>query len=191
MYMVWPITRLPSAPEVVLPAEYSLHTCQEADLNTVRALLDADEPVPDTAWEAFRDCILPDGAFLIVLRDSGQPVVTASAAHNPRATRYYFPFGGEVGYVTVDPAHRRRGLGRAVVARVVARLISGGYRHIFVGVQGWRLPAVRCYFSLGFVPLLHDESLLPRWQGVCEQIGWASREAEWPKSLVGEAGGRA
>jgi mycothiol synthase len=188
MYMVWPIARLPSAPEIVLPSEYSLRACREADLNAVRALLDADEPVPDAAWDAFRDRILPDGAFLILLRDNGQPVATASAAHNPRATRHYFPFGGEVGYVTVDPAHRRRGLGRAVVARVVARLIAGGYRHIFVGVQGWRLPAVKCYLNLGFVPLLHNESLLPRWRRVCEQIGTVAREAEWPQSLAALAG---
>jgi mycothiol synthase len=183
MYMVWPIDRFPAAPELALPEGYVLRACREADLDAIRTLLNADEPVPEAAWEDFRDRIIPGGAFLITQGGSGQPVATASAVHNPRATRYYFPFGGEVGYVTVDPAHRRRGLGRAIVARVVARLIEGGYRHIFVGVQGWRLAAVKCYLSLGFVPLLHHEALLPRWRRVCEQVGWTARESEWPQSL--------
>ena len=187
MYMVWPIDRLPTAPEITIPGEYILRTCSESDLAAVRTLINADGPVPDAAWDEFRDRIVPDGAFLITQRGSGQPVATATALHNPRATRYYFAFGGQVGYVTVDPAHRGHGLGRAVVAAVVARLIRAGYRHIFVGVQGWRLPAVKCYLGLGFVPLLHDEKLLPRWRRVCEQVGWPARENEWPRSLAAVA----
>jgi mycothiol synthase len=190
MYMVWPIDRLPSVPRAVIPEEYALHPCLESDLKAVRTLINADGVLPDAAWEAFRDRIVPGGAFLVTHQESGQPVATASAAHNPRATRYYFPFGGEIGYVVVDPLHRGKGLGRAVVARVVDRLIAGGYRHIFLGVQGWRLPAVRCYLKLGFVPLRHQEELLPRWRRVCEQVGWPVSEDEWPRNLSAVAGSR-
>jgi mycothiol synthase len=73
-----------------------------------------------------------------------------------------------------------------VVALAVARLIEAGYSHIFVGVQGWRLPAVKCYLRLGFVPLLHADGLLPRWRRICSQIGWTVREAEWPQDLSSE-----
>jgi mycothiol synthase len=183
MYMVWPIDRLPAAPHTTIPGDYTLRTCLASDLDAVRTFLNADGPISEAAWESFRDRIVPGGAFLVTPREGGQPVATASAVHNPRATRYYFPFGGEVGYVLVDPPHRGRGLGRAVVARVVDRLIAAGYRHIFVGVQGWRLPAVKCYLGLGFVPLVHQEELLPRWRRVCEQVGWPVQEAEWPRSL--------
>ena len=124
---------------------------------------------------------------MLVEAGGGRPIATASASHNPRATRYYFPFGGEVGYVTVDPLHRGKGLGRAVVALAVARLIEAGYRHIFLGVQGWRLPAVKCYLRLGFVPLLHTDELLLRWRRICAQIEWPIREAEWPRSLASVA----
>jgi mycothiol synthase len=184
MYLVWPIHQLPVAPPAVLPGGYVVRQCLEHDLSALRAVIDSDEPVNDAAWESFRDRILPGGAFLIVEAGSGQPVATASASHNPRATRFYFPFGGEVGYVTVDPRHRGKGLGRAAVGLAVTRLIEAGYRHIFVGVQGWRLPAVKCYLRLGFVPLLHTAELLPRWRRICEQIGWAVPEAEWPRSLA-------
>jgi mycothiol synthase len=187
MYMVWPISRLPIAPAAAVADGYAVRQCPERDLSALRAVIDADEPISDPAWDGFRDRIIPGGAFLVVEAGSGRPVATASASHNPRATRYYFPFGGEVGYVAVAPLHRGKGLGRAVVAQAVARLIEAGYCHIFVGVQGWRLPAVKCYLRLGFVPLLHTEELLPRWRSVCEQIGWVGREADWPRSLASVA----
>jgi mycothiol synthase len=190
MYMVWSIDRLPALPARVVPEGYVLRTCTGSDLNAVRTLIDTDGPIGDKEWEHFVDRILPSGAFLSIQAESGSPVGTASAMHNPRATRYYFPFGGQVGYVAVDAAHRGKGLGRALVAQVVARLMEAGYRHIFVGVQGWRLPAVKCYLSLGFVPLVHDAALLPRWRRICEQIGWAVREEDWPRSLTYAAASR-
>jgi len=188
MYMVWPINRLPSPPSLAVPSGYVAQRCLESDLGPVRTLIDSDGPISERAWESFLDRIVPEGAFLATHAQSGQPVATASAVHNPRATRYYFPFGGEVGYVTVDPLHRRKGLGRLVVARVVARLIEAGYRHIFVGVQGWRLPAIKCYLSLGFLPFLHHADLLPRWRRICEQLDWPVREMEWPQSLAAVVG---
>jgi mycothiol synthase len=191
MYMVWPTHRRSVPPVAAIPSGYVLSPCPEQDLSAVRTLIDADGPISDSAWESFRDRIVPGGVFLIAERDSGQPVATASAVHNPRASRYYFPFGGEVGYVTVDPAHREKGLGRAVVTLVVNRLLTGGYRHIFVGVQGWRLPAVSCYLTLGFVPLLHGDELLLRWRRICEQIEWPVCETEWPTCLAVVTGGRA
>ena len=187
MYMVWPIARQPVAPAAVIPSGYAVGRCLDLDLSAVRAVIDSDEPVSDQTWDAFRDRIIPGGAFLVVEEGGGTPVATASASHNPRATRYYFPFGGEVGYVTVDPLHQGKGLGRAVVALAVSRLIEAGYRHIFVGVQGWRLAAVKCYLRLGFVPLLHTDELLPRWRRICEQIEWPNQEAEWAQSLVSVA----
>jgi mycothiol synthase len=184
MYMVWPISRQPVTPAAVMPDGYAATPCLDRDLSVLRSVIDSDEPVGDQAWETFRDRIVPAGAFLVVEARGGRPVATASALHNPRATRYYFPFGGEIGYVTVDPMHRGKGLGRAVVALAVARLIEAGYRHIFLGVQGWRLPAVKCYLRLGFVPLLHADELLPRWRRICEQIEWPILEADWPRSLT-------
>ncbi len=191
MYMIWPIHRLSHPPVAVVESGYVGRACHDQDLPALRTLIDADGPISDHAWEDFRDRIIPGGAFLVTHTASGQPVATASAVHNPRATRYYFPFGGEVGYVTVDAAHRRRGIGRAVVALVVARLLAGHYRQIFVGVQGWRLPAIKCYLSLGFVPLLHTEELLPRWLRICGHIGWAVNVAEWPQTVAAATGSAA
>ena len=158
------------------------------DLSAVRTLIDSDLPITDKAWEYF-DRVLPGGAFVIAHAESGEPAATASAVHNPRAARHYFPFGERS--ATSSPAPGTGAGGRAVVSLVVARLLEAGYRHIFVGVQGWRLPAVRCYLSLGFVPLLHSDGLLPRWRRICEQIGWPVRDSEWPKTLAAVTEGAA
>src|SRR6516165_6167178 len=114
MYMVWPINQLPSPPPPTIPDGYVVRRCLETDLGPVRALIDSDGPVSDRAWEDFLDRIVPEGIILAAHAESGHPVATASAIHNPRATRFYFPFGGEVAYLHVDPAHRGRGLGRAM-----------------------------------------------------------------------------
>jgi mycothiol synthase len=188
MYMVWPINRRPSPPSPAVPSGYVVERCLESDLGLVRTLIDSDGPISDRAWECFLDRIVPEGAFLAAHAESGQPVATASAIHNPRATRFYFPFGGEVGYLHVDPAHRGKGLGRTLVALVLGRLIEAGYRHIFVGVQGWRLPAVKCYLRLGFVPHLHADELLPRWRRVCQELEWTDSETDWPTSLASITG---
>jgi len=84
-------------------------------------------------------------------------------------------------------AHAVRGLASLAMNRRSSQgwfFSTAGYHHIFVGVQGWRLLAVKCYLRLGFVPLLHTDELLPRWRRVCEQIEWPVREAEWPRSLA-------
>src|SRR5262249_47602045 len=95
MYLIWPIHQLPSAPAAVISDGYAVRPCLEHDLGALRAVIDSEEPINDAAWESFRDRIVPGGAFLIIEASSGRPVATASASHNPRATRYYFPFGGE------------------------------------------------------------------------------------------------
>src|SRR6266851_5737655 len=92
MYMVWPIHRLPAAPANVIPAGYVARACHEPDLRAVRTLIDSDGPISGRAWDDFRDRIVPGGAFLITQSESGQAVATASAVHNARATRHYFPF---------------------------------------------------------------------------------------------------
>jgi mycothiol synthase len=147
-------------------------------------MIEQEWPLTEQVWQKLVDHVLPSGAFLIVDVEARKSVATAVAVHNPRASRYYFPFGGELGYVFVDPNHRGKRLGEAVSALVVERLLKAGYRHIFVGVQGWRIPAIKSYLRLGFVPLLHDERLLPRWSRICEQIGWRSDTQTWPRSLT-------
>jgi len=122
--------------------------------------------------------------FVIQERTSSAWVGTISAVHNPMATRYYFPGGGQLGYLVVAPRHRRRGLGAALIITALRRLQQGGYRHIFLGMQSWRLPAICSYLRVGFQPFIHAPELVPRWESVFAALGRRANKTEWPTKLA-------
>jgi mycothiol synthase len=173
--MVWPIERLPSAPQEPIPEGYALRWHFEPGCSAIGTLIASEWPGEEDGW-------YPENTILLVHAETGQPVATARTGRGSS-------FGGVITYVVVDPLHRGKGLGRAVTALAVARLMEAGCRQIFLQVAGWRLPAVRCYLRLGFVPPLLDDEYLPLWQRICGQIGWPAQEGEWPRSLAWESPG--
>jgi mycothiol synthase len=182
MYMLWPHDRtLPEVPS--LPPAYRLCTVANERLDEARAVVEIDGAVSDSQWRRFCDSVVPDGLFVVLECASSACVGTISAVHNPAATRFYFPGGGELGYLVVATEHRRRGLGAALIATAVSRLRQGGYRHIFLGVQEWRLPAIRAYLRTGFQPFIHAPDLAERWRSVFAALGREPHELEWPTGL--------
>jgi mycothiol synthase len=89
------------------------------------------------------------------------------------------PFGGELGWVASDPAHAGKGLGMAVCAAVTARLLQAGYRNVHLFTEFWRLPALKTYLKLGYVPFLYQEGMAARWQAICAQLGWPFTPEAW------------
>jgi GNAT superfamily N-acetyltransferase len=134
-------------------------------------------------WSDYYDRLLPSGLFLAFHAPSRTVIGTAGAVHNPRGGRYYFPFGGELANLLVHPAHRSHGLGRALCLHIVQRFLTAGYTSIRLGVQGWRLPAVKTYFTTGFVPFLYQPDLAERWERVCHTIDWPYTPHKWPTAL--------
>ena len=182
MYMIWPHERpLPDVP--ALPPGYRLCVVANERLDQARPIVESDGAVGDSQWRWFCDAVVPDGLFVIEECATAAWAGTIAAVHNPAATRFHFPGGGELGYLVVAPGHRGRGLGAALIAAAVRRLREGGYRHIFLGVQEWRLPAIRAYLRAGFQPFLHAPELAARWRAVFAAIGREARESEWPTSL--------
>jgi GNAT superfamily N-acetyltransferase len=184
MYMLWPHGRTtPAIPSI--SEAYELTTTASENIDKARPLIELDGVLSDAEWNRMRNAIVPDGIFAVEERASSAWVGTISAVHNPAATRFYFPGGGELGYLVVTPEHRRRGLGAALIAAAVRRLRQGGYRHIFLGVQQWRLPAIQCYLRAGFQPFIHAPELVPRWRSVFQALGRAADETAWPTILAG------
>ena len=182
MYMLW--RHGPSAASIPsIPAAYRLSVIVSEDIDKVRPVIEMDGPLSDAGWRQFCDAVVPDGMFVVQERVSSAWVGTVSAVHNPAATRFYFPGGGELGYLAVSPEHRRRGLGAALIAAAVSRLCQAGYRHIFLGVQSWLLPAIQAYLRAGFQPFIHAPELTPRWEKVFAAMGMECRRDEWPTRL--------
>ena len=182
MYMLWQGHSPRANPPI--PVAYSISSIVSEDMDKARPIIEMDGELSDSAWSQFRDAVVPDGMFVIQERGSSAWVGTISAVHNPAATRFYFPGGGEVGYLFVAPEHRRRGLGTALIAAAVRRLHQGGYRHIFLGVQSWRLPAIQCYLRAGFQPFIHASDLVLRWRSVFAALGREANEIDWPTGLI-------
>lgn len=186
--MLWPGHRLDKPPGVELPAGYALRCYAAGDEALYQRLLEIEGwSMTEAQWQDYRDRLLPRGLFLLFHRESQALVATAGAVHNQNRGRYYFPFGGELGILVVHPDHRGQGLGQTLSACVVQRLLSAGYDCIRVGVQGFRLAAIKTYMKAGFVPFLHQEDLSQRWQRICDQIEWPYTPEEWPKTLMSEA----
>jgi GNAT superfamily N-acetyltransferase len=155
-----------------------------------RAVAGLDEPLTDRAWDDLLSRVLPGGLFVLRDRRSNRSVGTASAVHNPAGSRFHFPAGGQLAYLVVDAAHRGQGLGYALVAAVTERFYAAGYEHLWLGVQGWRLPAIRTYLRAGYRPFLHapnPDALATCWMSILAALGLPGDIATWPRNLPSDA----
>ncbi len=191
LYMVWPRQQLAAPPAVELPVGYTLRHYRDEDADAYCDLVNIDG-WEDAGWRCNEKTLhlllvraLPASFFLVEAGD-GTLVATALARHRPDADSYDFPFGGELSLVFVHPEHRRRGLGRAVTAAVTARLIEIGYQNIYLNVMDERLPAIRLYLELGFVPFLYEDGMSETWQEICCDLGWPATVQQWPRTLTDE-----
>jgi mycothiol synthase len=107
---------------------------------------------------------------------SGKIVASAMGIHDPADPN---PGGSELGWVAGDPAHAGRGLGRAVCAAVTKRLIESGYRDIYLLTDDWRIPALKLYLKMGYIPLLFTPEMAERWHLICVNLGWPYTPEEW------------
>jgi mycothiol synthase len=83
----------------------------------------------------------------------------------------------EVGYVhmvAVAPAHRGRGLGRALTTAVLRRFREMGLTRATLRTDDHRLAAIKLYLSLGFRPTFSHPSHEARWR--CIQARLARTE---------------
>lgn len=179
--MIWPEKLRKSPPEVHIPTGYKLRTYRPGDNEGFYKIM---ELAGFTLWneELLRPWlshILPEGWFLIVHRASGEIVATAMANHRPQDIH---PFGGELGWVAGHPDHAGNGLGKAVCASVVRRLLQAGYRNIFLNTDDWRMPALSIYLKQGWIPLLYLPDMEERWQEVCAKLYWKFTPEQWPAS---------
>ena len=177
--MIWPADLLDSPPAVHLPEGYTLRTFQPGDETPFYELmgLAGFGHWDDEIMQPWRDMVLPDGWFLIVDETGGQMVSTAIAHHRPDALH---PFGGSLGWLAGHPEHAGKGLGMAISAAVVRRLLEFGYKNIYLNTEDWRLPALSIYLRLGWVPLLYLPDMEERWRDVCAKLGWPFTPDEWP-----------
>lgn len=180
LHMVWPEFKLGSPPKVELPAGYSLRTFQPEDAPEYFKLMAAAgfENWNNETLEIWLAKVLPDGFFFVVHELTGKLTASAMATHNPSDLH---PCGGELGWLAGSPEHTGKGLGMAVCAAVTTRFINAGYRKIYLKTDDWRLPALKTYLKLGYLPFLFTHDMEKRWQAVCEKLNWPFTPDDWPQ----------
>jgi mycothiol synthase len=77
----------------------------------------------------------------------------------------------EIGWIASHPGHRGRNLGGQVTARALAVALQLGPRPIYLLTDDFRLPALKVYLKLGFVPDMGHPSYAGRWQAIFERLG--------------------
>jgi mycothiol synthase len=108
-----------------------------------------------------------------VIREGQQIVATASARLMPED----HPGAGYLHWVASDPQLRGRGLGRAVTIAVMHRFAADGLAATVLETDDERLPAIRLYLSLGYVPQYPDASHVDRWSKIFRALNAAAQAA--------------
>ncbi len=98
----------------------------------------------------------------------GRVVATTSSRYLP--DRY--PAAGIVHWVGTHPDHHRRGLGSALMERVLHDFAERGDRQAVLETDDQRLAAIRRYLAFGFLPMYENqgEDLRPRWSAVMQAL---------------------
>lgn len=159
---------LTDVPAPSFPTGYALRTMEPADMPTWVDLMNRNGELGLWTLERAAPLFDPDGgrtvlpgSFVVEHADG----LVATAQLNLHDADEFAPLC-ELGWVAADPAHRGRGLGKAVCAAVLRAAGAAGNREIFLRTDDHRLPAIRVYLDLGFTPWSDDPDTDARWRAV-------------------------
>jgi mycothiol synthase len=179
--MIWPKNLFGQDIEYDIPSDYILRRYQKGDEKRFFEIMSL------SGWEGWNQDtlnpwlakIIPDSWLMVIEKSSKQIVCTAMALHNYKGT---YPFWGELGWLASDPEHSGKGLGLVVSAAVTERLMDAGYRNIQLFTEDFRLPAIKTYFKLGYVPSIYKKGMFERWKEICASLDWPFKPSSWDKA---------
>jgi len=156
---------LPEPP--ALPPGYIVRAYEPDDLSALATLLTrafgdswGEEQVRRRLVEA------PDVEQIYVIAHQDRLVATASARMLPDV----YPGSGYVHWVGADPVYQGKGLGALVSIRVLQHFRDAGLRDAVLETDDFRLPALRMYLRLGFVPEYRAPDHQRRWAHLLAQL---------------------
>jgi mycothiol synthase len=157
---------LPPLPE--MQPGYGVRLLKPGEEETLTAIL--QEAFPEVGWDLERThkalINAPDVEGVYVATYLDVPVATASVRYLPER----FPDEGVVHWVGALAEHRGKGLGRAVVLRVLQHFREDGYTASALETDDFRLAAIRTYLGLGFKPRYTHPDHEARWQAISKLI---------------------
>ena len=163
-------TRFDALPAPDVPAGYALRTFREGDEDGWLSVLGTGGW---DAWDRDRLDAMLTGGHAEVPRDG---IVFATRDERIVGAACTTLHGGdtlaaaEIGWVVVDPAHRGRGLARAIVLAMLGLARERGYRYAFLRTEPFRVPAIKLYLDIGFEPEMVDARHPAWWAAFREQL---------------------
>jgi mycothiol synthase len=158
---------LPAIPD--LPAGYEMRTFRDGEEEPLCAMLAA--AFPEIVWNipaVHRELLECDGMETIyVIAHEGKPVATATARYVPD----WYPDSQYVHWVGVEPSHRGKQLGKWLTVRVMEHGRAAGRRDVVLETDDFRIPAIKVYLNLGYIPECRRDGDEERWRAVGEVIG--------------------
>jgi mycothiol synthase len=150
-----------------LPEGYNLHLMTPEEWNGVANVL---QTAFEDAWDIARVqrefVDAPDVIETYVITHNGEVVATASARLLPDA----YPNSGYVHYVGALYGHKGKRLGYEVTLATLQKFVELGCKDAVLETDDHRLPAIKTYLNLGFVPENRHESHPQRWEAVQENL---------------------
>ena len=169
---------LKDLPELKLPPGYGMRTyCEGDEAHWAHIISDSfggrERTAQDTKNEITgRDVFLPDGFYFAT--HQGTPIGTACAWRQ-------FVDEKDVGYVHmvgVVAEHTGHKLGKWVSLAVLIYFRDNGFKCSMLDTDDFRVPAVKTYLNLGFVPVYVEEGQPERWQKIFEKLGLPSMSTQ-------------
>jgi mycothiol synthase len=156
-------------PPLIPPPGFSVRPADPSDGAGIAAILASS--FQDTEWTADKVSTHLFGApdvkeVLVVVKDDGTVVATASVQAPPREMQR-----GLVHMVGASASYSGKRLGYTVSLAVLQELRLLGCSEAALSTDDFRLPAIKTYLNLGFVPLVNHASHPERWKHVAEALG--------------------
>lgn len=161
---------LDNLPKIELPSGYQLRTYQEGDeIHWANIISDSfggrERTAQDTQNEiTHRDVFVPDGLYFITYQDI--PIATACAWRQSVEET-------DVGYVHmvgVVGKHTGMKLGKWVSLAVLYYFQENGFTCSMLDTDDFRIPAIKTYLNLGFIPVYVDNTQTKRWKDIFKTL---------------------
>lgn len=161
---------LENLPKLELPDGYGLRTYQQGDeVHWANIISDSfggkKRTAQDTRNEITeRDVFVPDGLYFVTHQDI--PVGTACAWRQSVDET-------DVGYVHIVGVigeHSGHKLGKWVSLAVLYYFRDNGFSCSILDTDDFRIPAIKTYLNLGFVPVYVDDTQPGRWEKIFKKL---------------------
>ena len=153
----------------VLPEGYALCTLEtEEDLQGCFYACTEGLSLEEWTLEQFREVSLDrvgiEKEQMYMIRDPQGKIVATATAWQRGETEGYLHL------VSALPEVRGMGFGYILCQKVLDFFLDQGITSIQLDTQDFRLPAIKVYLKLGFIPVLYDYDMADRWRDVFDKL---------------------